>query len=126
MRILGLAVIACMLASGPVLAGGKKSEAAPSHVAASQFSSSERRLIGEYVDRHGERGASLPPGIAKKLARGGRLPPGIAKQRLPTALEAQLPPVPAGYERVVVDGRILLVEIASQIIHDALLDVVLR
>lgn len=66
----------------------------------------------------------LPPGIAKNLARGKPLPPGIAKQQLPGDLSRRLPPVHDGYERVIVDGRVLLVEIATQIIHDVLMDAV--
>jgi hypothetical protein len=38
----------------------------------------------------------------------------------------QLPPVKPGYERVVVDGRVLLVEVATQVIHDVLMDAVYR
>ena len=64
----------------------------------------------------------LPPGIAKNLARGKPLPPGIAKQHLPTDLVRRLPPVRHGYERVVVDGRVLLVETATQTIVDAIFD----
>jgi hypothetical protein len=66
------------------------------------------------------KGKPLPPGIAKNLARGKPLPPGIAKQQLPGDLVRQLPPVPQGYERVYVDGRVLLVDIATQIISDVL------
>jgi hypothetical protein len=60
----------------------------------------------------------MPPGLAKK----GKLPPGIAKRQLPSALVAQLPPPPKGYERVIVDNDILLVNIATQIVHDVLTD----
>ena len=67
----------------------------------------------------------LPPGIAKNLARGKALPPGIAMQSLPAPLVAQLPPAPDGYQRVVIDGRVLLVEIATRVIHDMLEDLVL-
>jgi hypothetical protein len=35
-----------------------------------------------------------------------------------------LPAVPAGYDRIIVDGKILLVEVATQVIHDVLMDVV--
>ncbi|NJD30600.1 MAG: hypothetical protein FIB04_01775 [Gammaproteobacteria bacterium] len=70
------------------------------------------------------KGKPLPPGIAKNLARGKPLPPGIARQQLPPDLVRQLPPVPSGYERVVVDGRVLLVDIATQIIHDVLMEAV--
>jgi len=68
----------------------------------------------------------LPPGIAKNLTRGKPLPPGIAKQQLPSDLIRRLPPVRAGYERVIVDGRLLLVAIATQVIADVLSDVVLN
>lgn len=66
----------------------------------------------------------LPPGIAKNLARGKSLPPGIAKQQLPGDLSRRLPPVRDGYERIIVDGRVLLVEIATQVIHDVLMDAI--
>jgi len=69
---------------------------------------------------------SLPPGIAKNLARGKALPPGIAKQVLPNDLLRLLPPAPNGFERIMVSGKVLLVEIATQVIHDVLEDVFLR
>ena len=69
---------------------------------------------------------ALPPGIAKNLERGKALPPGIAKRSLPTDLLAGLPRVPYGYERVIVDTRVLLVEVATQIIHDVLTDVFIK
>lgn len=68
----------------------------------------------------------LPPGISKNLARGKPLPPGISMQQLPGELSAALPPAPRGYERGIVDGKVLLVEIATQIVHDVLSDAVLR
>lgn len=68
----------------------------------------------------------LPPGIAKNLARGKPLPPGIAKQYLPQGLIGLLSPAPHGFERIVVDGKILLVEVATRVIHDILTDVILR
>jgi Ni/Co efflux regulator RcnB len=100
-----------------------------------EFSESEARIIASWYREHGEkvgsRGRSkkaggLPPGIAKNLGRGKALPPGIAKQYLPDDLAAALPRPPAGYERVIVDGKILLVEIATRVVHDILTDVVLR
>ncbi len=68
---------------------------------------------------------SLPPGIAKNLQRGKPLPPGIAKQHLPGGLVQVLPAVPRGYERIMVDGKVLLVEVATQIVHDVLEDLIL-
>ena len=97
------------------------------------FSKDEISIIQDYYavssgDSHKnskkQKGKPLPPGIAKNLARGKPLPPGIAKQSLPGDLVRQLPPVRSGYERVIVDGRVLLVEIATQLIHDVLMDAV--
>jgi Ni/Co efflux regulator RcnB len=36
-----------------------------------------------------------------------------------------LPPPPRGYERVVLPGKVLLVEVATQVIHDVLEDVII-
>ncbi len=96
------------------------------------FTSKEISVIHNFfrdyhVDKKGgKKGAKpLPPGIAKNLARGKPLPPGIAKRGLPGDLIVRLPPVPDGYERVIVAGKILLVEIATQVVHDILVDVLL-
>lgn len=66
----------------------------------------------------------LPPGIVKNLRRGKSLPPGIAKQTLPEGLVDVLPPPPHGFDRVVLSGKVLLVEVATQVIHDVLKDVI--
>jgi len=68
----------------------------------------------------------LPPGIDKNLARGKPLPPGIAKQVLPQQLIAMLPPPPHGFDRIIVDGKVLLVDAATRVIHDILADVILH
>ena len=70
--------------------------------------------------------SSLPPGIAKNLGRGKSLPPGIAKQYLPAGLIDRLPPPPHGFERIVLSGKVLLVDVATQVIHDMLEDVILN
>lgn len=98
------------------------------------FSSDEIRIIRAYYEHH--HGGSkpgkkkgrgeLPPGIAKNLARGKSLPPGIAKQVLPGELIGRLPPVHDGYERIIVDGKVLLVEVATQVVRDILTEIVLR
>jgi hypothetical protein len=77
-------------------------------------------------NKAGKGGKGLPPGIAKNLQRGKPLPPGIAKQTLPSGLLAMLPPPPKGFERIEIAGKVLLVEIATQVIHDVLEDVVFR
>ena len=100
-----------------------------------EFSDDEIRIISAWYEAHGtghENGKSkhkdkgLPPGIAKNLARGKPLPPGIAKQQLPDGLIHALPAPPRGYERIIVDGKVLLVEAATQVVHDILTDIVLR
>lgn len=98
------------------------------------FSDGEIEAISAYYQRgdalsHYGKGKKhkkgLPPGIAKNLRRGKALPPGIAKQQLPPDLVASLPPVPRGHERVIIDGRVVLVEIATQVIRDVLTDIVI-
>jgi Ni/Co efflux regulator RcnB len=100
-----------------------------------EFSDDEIRIINAWYRDHGDathqgggkhKHKALPPGIAKNLERGKPLPPGIAKQHLPSGLVSALPVPPRGFERVIVDGRVLLVEIATQVIHDILMDAVLR
>ena len=100
-----------------------------------EFSDDEVRIISAWYREHGsqannkgngKKSKGLPPGIARNLARGKPLPPGIAKQHLPDGLVSVLPPPRKGYERVVVDGRVLLVEVATQVIHDVLSDAILK
>jgi hypothetical protein len=69
------------------------------------------------------RSGGLPPGIAKNLDRGKPLPPGIAKAYLPSQVVSSLPRLPSGFDYVVVAGKLLLVEAATQIIRDVLLDI---
>jgi len=98
------------------------------------FSKDEIAIIQDYYAQQRDDGGKgqqkkqkskpLPPGIAKNLSRGKPLPPGIAKQQLPNDLVQRLPPVRAGYERVIVDGRLLLVAVATQVIADVLSDAI--
>lgn len=94
------------------------------------FSRDEIRIIQAYYRetsaqprRKNGAGRRLPRGIAKNLARGKSLPPGIAKQYFPAELTMRLPPPPEGHERIIVVGKILLVEIATQAVRDVLTDV---
>ena len=97
-----------------------------------EFSDEEIRIINAWYREHdssSDRGNSkhkhkgLPPGIAKNLKRGKPLPPGIAKRTLPYDLQRQLPSPPNGYERIIVGGKLLLVELGTQIVHDILMDI---
>ena len=117
-----MAVVLVCIGSSLALAGDLSVEVG--------FSGGEIETIRAWYREHGYADGrvkgrkTLPPGIAKNLGRGKPLPPGIAKQMLPAGLIERLPPAPEGYERIVVDGRVLLVEVATQIIHDVLVDVI--
>jgi len=76
-----------------------------------------------YSTRDGYGVKALPPGIRKRLARGKPLPPGIAKRAVPQGLRSEIQ-LPAGYEIMEVGLDVLLVEVATSIIHDVLMDVV--
>jgi hypothetical protein len=85
--------------------------------------------VRAYYDGHSRgngrgRNGGLPPGIEKNLARGKPLPPGIAKQHLPADLVVQISAPPRGMEYVVVAGKLLLVEVATQIVREILLEAV--
>ncbi|MBY0373130.1 MAG: hypothetical protein K2Q23_04000 [Bryobacteraceae bacterium] len=69
-----------------------------------------------------KRGGNLPPGLQKQLVRNGQLPPGLQKKLtpFPPALNQQLPPLGAGYRRVLVDRWALLVADASNLILDTI------
>ena len=58
---------------------------------------------------------SLPPGIAKNLARGKPLPPGIAKKTVPASMLDQLPSY-LGYEWRVVGDDLVLIALSTAIV----------
>ena len=118
-RIAALALAAVLTAATPVASAG----------GAPIFSQDEISIIRDYYADYPsappakggkQKSKPLPPGIAKNLARGKPLPPGIAKQQLPQDLQRMLPPVPAGYERIAVDGQVLLIDVATQVIADVI------
>ena len=95
------------------------------------FSADDIQIIRAYYQTSGYAGngkgkgksKSLPPGMAKNLQRGKPLPPGIAKRALPHDLRSRLSRPPIGYDRYVVAGKILLVELGTQIVRDILTDI---
>ena len=125
-RIAAIALAIALGASGPCAQAGD----------GPRFSEREIGIILDYYATHDaapppakggkQKSKGLPPGIAKNLARGKPLPPGIAKQQLPQDLERMLPPVPTGYERIVVDGQVLLVDLATQVIADVITEALYR
>ncbi len=90
-----------------------------------EFSSRERQIISDCyaADR-----SNLPPGLAKKdrlppglerqLRRNGTLPPGLQKrvQPLPGVCTARLPRLPRDWARVVLSGRIILLDPSNRIV----------
>lgn len=84
----------------------------------------DRELIREFYASHTHSGVeALPPGIRRNLARGKPLPPGIAKKAPPTELLSRIR-VPGEFEVVEVGLDVFLVEVATGLIHDALMDVI--
>ncbi len=132
MVMASLLLVGCSSVSGTTTTvHTQTSNAAGTQVAGVEvvFSEDEIRIIRAYYETHSHSHGKakhghkrLPPGIAKKLARGKPLPPGIAKRALPEALVVELPPAPRGYDRIVVAGKILLIEVATQVVHDVLTD----
>lgn len=81
----------------------------------------ERELRQLLRQHDAPRAESLPPGIQRNLERGKPLPPGIAK-RFDGPLASQLPHYP-GYEWERVGADVILIEAATRIIVDVLVDV---
>ena len=87
---------------------------------AREFSDDDRRIIRScYTQDYSnlppglaKRGGNLPPGLERHIERDGTLPPGLQKRvRLLTrSCERRLPPVPEGWFRAVLGGRILLLD----------------
>jgi hypothetical protein len=130
--LLPLLTLLCACAGGGAAATNSRPPSPHSAAAASVgisvvFSAEEIKIIRAYYEsggrRHKGRHKGLPPGIAKNLQRGKPLPPGLAKRTLPDGLLAKLPPPPSGYDRFVVAGKILLVELGTQIVRDVLTDI---
>jgi len=80
------------------------------------FSERDQRLIRSHFRGRGGRGlppglakrnGNLPPGLEKQIQRNGVLPPGLQKRAepFPMELSRQLPRLPAGYSRVIIEGR---------------------
>jgi hypothetical protein len=109
------------------------------------FKEVEKRLIREYYgsrekshgkkrgnNKHGKKGkrGGVPPGLAKRdslppgLAKRKHLPPGLAKRDLPPGLLDILPAAPRGTKRVIVDNNVVLVQKATGIVLDILMDAV--
>lgn len=88
----------------------------PSHVKVKPGSDAEIKIIREYYSVDSRKPESLPPGIAKNLARGKPLPPGIAKKVVPDDLIILLPARPGA--RWLIAGDMVLLVDAGDIVVD--------
>jgi hypothetical protein len=91
----------------------------------SGFSDSERHIIGSCLvdDRAGlppglAKKERLPPGLERQLQRNGTLPPGLQKrvQPLPSSCDSRLTRLPREWSRVVLSGRIILLDPRMRIV----------
>jgi len=83
----------------------------------------ERAIRSFYAGRPATGARSLPPGIRRNLTRGKPLPPGIAKRTAPLELLSAVS-LPRGYRVVEVGLDVFIVEVATEIVHDILMDVI--
>lgn len=124
--VLGASLLLATPGSGFAQGRDRGPDRGPSAVLTSAISLSPdiRVLIKDFYSSREPVGAeALPPGIRKRLARGKPLPPGIAKRFLPGDLRSRIE-IPRGYEVIEVGLDVLLVEVATNIVHDVLVDVV--
>ncbi|MDX1390390.1 MAG: anti-virulence regulator CigR family protein [Acidobacteriota bacterium] len=126
-RGLGVAIVVLGLATAEVEGQGRRDRAQADggavRVTVSLGAEVESSIRTFYANRPASGATSLPPGIRRNLARGKPLPPGIAKKAAPPALVSTLS-IPTGYEIVEVGLDVFLVEAATAIVHDILMDVI--
>ena len=98
------------------------------------FGQSERRIIVDWFQDSKNlndlppglaKREHLPPGLQKQLERNGKLPPGLQKkiQPLPRVLEVRLPRLPAGRQRIVIGGNVILMDETTSMIVDIIVGV---
>ncbi len=90
------------------------------------FSTRDQELIRQYFLVNtsnlppglAKRGGNLPPGLERQLERNGTLPPGLQKrvEPFPVDLSRKLPRLPAGYSRVILGDRALILDAANKIL----------
>lgn len=121
---LALGAAFCMLVPSEAQAQGRRDRGGVSVSAEITLSVGTKERIREfYAARPAIDVDALPPGIRKRLARGKPLPPGIAKKVAPPELVGGLS-LPSGYQLVEVGVDVLLVEVATGVIHDVLMDLI--
>lgn len=134
-RLIALVSCAVLISGCGVFGSGSSPRSAPASFPRSAPSSvsieignEHIRLIRDYYDYgsesrgRGRGNGGLPPGIAKNLQRGKPLPPGVAMQTLPQDIIMQLPRLPSGYQYAVAAGKLLLIDVATHVVHDVLVE----
>ena len=95
------------------------------------FTLRDRRIIRSCLTQHSAdfppevlQRPELPPGDERQIRRGGTLPADAEKkaQSLPLACEQQLAPLPKDMERVLYNGRVLLIDSKDQVLDVFALD----
>ncbi len=127
-RILGTVLIVSttllVITPGRVLAQQRDKDVSRAETISVTLSADMPVHIREFSSARESYGATaLPPGIRKRLARGKGLPPGITKRAVPAVLRSRVR-LPAGYDIVEIGLDVVLVEVATNIVHDVLMDVV--
>jgi len=102
--------------------GGSSSGGGTTVSAVVIFTDGDRTAFRNYFVTHKIVAESLPPGIAKNVARGKALPPGIAKKALPADLVLTLGPrVQPGVTFAIVGDRV--VALRSGLVIDVMINV---
>ena len=103
---------------------------------AAYFLPEERRIIFDYYHHAdaskalppglAKRGGKLPPGLQRQLDRNGKLPPGLQKrlEPLPADLESRLPRLPQGWERVILERDVILLDRRTNRVLDIIENVI--
>jgi hypothetical protein len=104
----------------PSAGGGNQGNGRGNAEASVTITAGDARRIARDLGLTGYR--SLPPGIARNLARGKALPPGIAKQYPPQNMLSRLPVI-AGHEWQITGRDLVLIAIGTLIVVEILDDV---
>lgn len=120
-RIFPGVLVAALIVAGlaPTKAGAQSRGASDTTLSVEM----KTRIRDFYTEHHPTRTKALPPGIRRNLQRGKTLPPGIAKKSVPNELRTRLL-IAEGYELVEVGLDVILVEVATNVIHDVLMDII--
>lgn len=144
LRVLLVGLSLCAAMAGPALAqkpdappGAAKrpvAEASESWVPGTRpfFGEAQQQAYRDYLRQSAQSGrcppglakknnGCLPPGLAKRWTLGQALPPGVQLDRLPEELRRRLGLPPPGYEYGRVDDDVVLIQIATRKVIEAIL-----